>query len=352
MSLLTTSLNNATINAAQLIHDAQIAKLSKFNLSFSTEQQQTMLEGTLNNLLYLKISVDFKDSSIYIYYIKWIYNLLRNHIKNMNIELLQMYLADHYSLVLEQIPFVFTEENCEFANELVLQAIATTLSGSCEKEPEDYINIGSYIENKKVILNYLLEKDIQFANAYIKNIFGHIRLEDLYTDIIQGVMREVGELWYQDKISVAQEHYCTMAAQTIMAQFYDYLFEHPRRGKKIVIACPGNELHELGARMISDLFEYNGWDSIFLGAAVPIKDILSTIEQEKPQVCALSVCMTQGIPACQMAVEQIKEKFPDVIVTVGGRAFEEMENVKDKIGTDLYCSTFSLLLHALRALGI
>lgn len=35
----------------------------------------------------------------------------------------------------------------------------------------------------------------------------------------------------------------------------------------------GSELHEIGARMVADLFEYHGWDSIYLGAVVPAEAI-------------------------------------------------------------------------------
>jgi len=54
-----------------------------------------------------------------------------------------------------------------------------------------------------------------------------------------------------------------------MSQMYDKLFDGERKNKTILSVCPGMELHEMGARIVADLFENHGWDSIFLGAAVP-----------------------------------------------------------------------------------
>jgi methanogenic corrinoid protein MtbC1 len=95
-------------------------------------------------------------------------------------------------------------------------------------------------------------------------------------------MYQVGELWQRNKITVAQEHYCTAATQMIMAQLYPVLFDRPQNGKRVVVSCVGNELHEMGARMLSDLFTYEGWDSIFLGAAVPKESLLQTLQSEQP----------------------------------------------------------------------
>ena len=55
-----------------------------------------------------------------------------------------------------------------------------------------------------------------------------------------------------------------------LSQLYPLIFGQKRRGKRVLVACVGSELHEIGARMVADLFEYQGWDSIYLGAAVPV----------------------------------------------------------------------------------
>lgn len=43
--------------------------------------------------------------------------------------------------------------------------------------------------------------------------------------------------------------------------------------------------------MVADLFENDGWDGIFLGAAVPEDSMLEAIRSDKPDLVALSVTM-------------------------------------------------------------
>ncbi len=71
-------------------------------------------------------------------------------------------------------------------------------------------------------------------------------------------------------------------------------FEGERKNKTLLCACPGTELHEMGARMVADIFENNGWDSIYLGAAVPISAMLKSIAENKPHPDSLGCDYAQG----------------------------------------------------------
>ena len=101
----------------------------------------------------------------------------------------------------------------------------------------------------------------------------------IYREVLQPVQRELGRLWQTNDVSVAQEHYCTAATRLIMGQLYPYLPMASRIGKRVVVTCVGGELHEVGARMVADLFEMEGWDSYFLGTT------MSTRSLSGPQEC-------------------------------------------------------------------
>ena len=88
--------------------------------------------------------------------------------------------------------------------------------------------------------------------------------------------------------------------------------------------------------MISDLFEYHGWDTIYLGAAVPRKSILETIESEQSHLVALSVTMPQHLTTCEEIVYEIKKLYPHVLIAVGGRAFSMTNELWKKWPIDIY----------------
>ena len=67
------------------------------------------------------------------------------------------------------------------------------------------------------------------------------------------------------------------------------------------------------------------------------------MQDEQPEVCALSVCMPEGLPACYSTVKAIKKAFPAIIVIIGGRAFVQvgtpLTKINEKIKSieDAYC---------------
>lgn len=104
----------------------------------------------------------------------------------------------------------------------------------------------------------------------------------------------------------------------------------------MLCACPGTELHEMGARMVADLFEYDGWDTVYLGAAVPQDAMLESIRSEQPDLIALSVTMPQHLMACQELIEVIRQEFPDAKIAVGGNAFRSTHGIWKKWPIDIY----------------
>lgn len=149
-------------------------------------------------------------------------------------------------------------------------------------------------------------------------------------------MRRVGELWHTAEITVDTEHYCTSVTQMAMAQLYGSLFDGARKNKTVLSVCPGMELHEMGARIVSDLFENHGWDSIFLGAAVPVDYILDSVRENHPDLVTLSVSMPQHLMDCETAVRRIKDEFPEIKIAVGGKAFESTQRIWEKWPVDIY----------------
>ena len=100
----------------------------------------------------------------------------------------------------------------------------------------------------------------------------------------------------------------------------------------------------MGIRMVSDLFEYNGWDTIYLGAAVPMGDILNSIEESRPDLIALSVTMPPHLMLCKEIVDSIRELYPKVMIAVGGRAFTTTEKIWEKWNVDVYTEDAQQLL--------
>ena len=187
-------------------------------------------------------------------------------------------------------------------------------------------------------LELLLARDTRGAMAYVCELVDRsgLSVDDVYVEVLAEAMRRVGELWHTAAITVDTEHYCTSTTQTAMSQLYPRIFAAPRRGKTVVVACPGAELHEMPARMVADVFENNGWDSVYLGAAVPQEYLLQSVRTNNPDLVALSVTMPQFLIDCEALVRAVKQEFPQVKVAVGGHAFDSTNDIWRKWPVDFF----------------
>lgn len=87
--------------------------------------------------------------------------------------------------------------------------------------------------------------------------------------------------------------------------------------------------------MVADLFEYAGWDSVYLGAA-SYEELHKAAEEEKPDLIALSITMPQYLVECMNIVKRLKEAFTDIRIAVGGHALKSLSEIQKDWRIDVY----------------
>ena len=148
-----------------------------------------------------------------------------------------------------------------------------------------------------------------------------VDMKDLYVHLFQRALYQVGELWENNKISVATEHIATAITEGLLTLVYPKIFEADHSGKKAVIACVPNEFHQIGAKMVADTFELNGWDGHFVGANTPSIELIKLIQDNDPDVIALSLSIYFNLPGFEKMVTDIRKTFPETPIWAGGQAF-------------------------------
>jgi methanogenic corrinoid protein MtbC1 len=212
-----------------------------------------------------------------------------------------------------------------------------------ERENKNEINDIKYpfdsdwqdIKNK--FLNLLIKGNSSEALLFSKYIV-HDResLENFYSKVITYSLYEVGLLWEKGLISVAQEHLATSIVMRIMSFLYmNFILIENNKGKAIITAS-ANEFHEVGARIISDILELDGWNVLYLGANTPNEELIKVINEEKPDFIGISVTMAFNINKVKELVSKIRAStdLDNMKILVGGYAFTFGGQSQKKIGAD------------------
>jgi methanogenic corrinoid protein MtbC1 len=154
-------------------------------------------------------------------------------------------------------------------------------------------------------------------------------------------MLEIERLLRADKITPIQEHLATRINRTIVDQLQNKLPRRPSKSKKIVVCCAPDELHELGAQMMTDLFESDGWEVRFLGGGLTNDDILAFINEYAPEILLIYGTVPKQAPCVRRLIDTIKSvnAWPQMRIMVSGGLFNRAEGLWQEMEADLYAAT-------------
>jgi methanogenic corrinoid protein MtbC1 len=162
-------------------------------------------------------------------------------------------------------------------------------------------------------------------------------IRDIYLHLFQASQTRVGDLWHDKRITVGAEHYCTAATQQIIAGLYQQIFSVPPDGRRMVMACASTELHELGARMVADFLQLDGWDTVYLSANVPTDSIVREVVDSRADLLAVSVSLSDKVPIVEEIIGRVRADVPTRIpIMVGGRPFNLAPDLWRQVGADAF----------------
>jgi methanogenic corrinoid protein MtbC1 len=161
---------------------------------------------------------------------------------------------------------------------------------------------------------------------------------DVYIEIFQRALYEVGRLWQTTGLTVAEEHMATATTQFILSVLSE---EQPRsrshRGTAVVTGVP-EEQHVVGASIIGDVLDAEGWDVRFLGTNIPHDAIVAAVARHRAGLVAISVTMSAGVAAARDLIVHIRQSANPPRIIVGGAAFNRDAQLWRTVGADGYAA--------------
>ncbi|MDP3967823.1 MAG: cobalamin-dependent protein [Nocardioides sp.] len=158
---------------------------------------------------------------------------------------------------------------------------------------------------------------------------------DVYIDIFQSALHEVGRRWQTTGLTIAEEHMATATTQFILSVLQE---EHPRatsNKRTAVVTGVLDERHVVGASIVANVLDAEGWDVRFLGSDLPHDAIVSAIDQYGADLVAISVTMSGRVGDARDLIAQVRRSsaHPPRII-VGGAAFLSDPQLWRTIGAD------------------
>jgi MerR family transcriptional regulator, light-induced transcriptional regulator len=186
-------------------------------------------------------------------------------------------------------------------------------------------------------LDGLLKRHSGCARAVITEALADgVPITEIYLQILQPAMYEVGHRWAIDELNVAEEHYATAVTQQLLDELSGRMRTPPRDGRLAIVSATPGEQHALGPRMVADFLEADGWEVLPLGASTPAADLAALVDSERPDVVALSTATAGSLPGIVDALERLRRLRPRPCLVVGGQFWTaETSLAAVELGADL-----------------
>jgi methanogenic corrinoid protein MtbC1 len=181
------------------------------------------------------------------------------------------------------------------------------------------------------LLLALIRFDEHAANAVIEEAFALYRIEEVCLHIFSPVLIEIGDRWHRREATVAQEHFAShLILRRLTALFQVYT---PASGRgTIVAACAPEEQHELGILMLAVFLVRRSWHVVYLGANVPMADLVQTVERLQPALVCLSASNGRTSKTLIDAVNALNHLSPPhPIIAFGGAPFNTDEHLRGQV---------------------
>lgn len=151
----------------------------------------------------------------------------------------------------------------------------------------------------------------------------------VYLDVLTPALREVGQLWHDGKISIADEHLATAVAMRVVARLGSRIAGRPGRNRgTIVLATVANDHHFLPTAILRDLLRHRSFDVADLGGNTPAESIVDRVSNTTDLVAVgLSASTADVGEAAADTITQIRARMPKIPIVVGGGAWSNADEI-------------------------
>lgn len=166
------------------------------------------------------------------------------------------------------------------------------------------------------------------AEAALTQSFALYPPEMVVLELLQKGLSHIGELWYQNKATVQQEHFASALAMRRLNTLVTAA-PAPSRPGKILVACPAHEHHVFAPLFLTLMLRHQGWETIYLGANVPCDYLENTIATAKPDLIIMTAQQLHTAASLYEAAEVLQ--LERIMLAYGGRIFNQAPALQARI---------------------
>jgi len=147
----------------------------------------------------------------------------------------------------------------------------------------------------------------------------------LVRDVLQPLLREVGERWHRGELAISQERLVSTIVRRHVGLLLDSYDRSARRAAVVFATLPG-ERHEFGLLMSAMVCASRGFKVHYLGPDLPAQEIARYAREVGAVVVALSVVLHEQLSSLPAQLHALADALPgETAIWIGGAASQALE---------------------------
>lgn len=200
-------------------------------------------------------------------------------------------------------------------------------TGSESAEPRTTADEVSH-EFLEAVLTLREEEAVRVVDAALAR---GLSWKELYLDVFEPTLVQVGELWEQGKLSVATEHLITGITLRLLHRLSLNLPVAPAtNAPSALVGCVEGELHTVGGRMAADFLLAQGWRVWYLNGFLPMEHMMEAVRRHLPDAIVLCLSTPDHEEHLHRTIERLQRwrgEQPLPLIVGGGRFFSDDRQV-------------------------
>ena len=242
---------------------------------------------------------------------------------------------------------LYTQEHIDLINRVVGlldrgmrigQVKAEVLSGNDSEssfEDERQNNWRRYINGMIAAIIRFDERSLERTYA---DALSHYPVRSVTEKLLSPVLKEIGERWASGQGSVAEEHFFGFYLRNKLGARFHHRVQN-QTGPKLLMACLPGDMHEIGLLLFALDACDHGFQTILLGANMPLDEFPDAVKKTGSDALVLSGTIEPGGEVIGRSLPRLVEKLKVPVFVGGNVVASNFDDLKRSgvllIGTDI-----------------
>ena len=178
----------------------------------------------------------------------------------------------------------------------------------------------------KYLRDYLFQLGLQQSVDSIHDVINSLLIKGepqyrIYDELILNVLNRIGDLWSNNKLSIADEHTMTETIRNVMYRIHSEISKNNVKiPKKVICMTLTNDEHEIPLVMIQSILDEINIPSTNLGPNIPVPEIESKIQAVNPTHLIISSNYVLDTDTFNSEISQLLQicHKKDIEILIGG----------------------------------